>query len=509
MKRIRRLTAFLAKEVLDVMRQPQLVAILVLGPFLILLVFGLGFTGQQAPVPIAIVIPEQAQIPSELANRDWDFGPNFPVETVTSDADQAYSMLEDGQVELMVQVPQQTYDTLLRGERITVRLLINAIDPIRQDYLRFVANSLINNINRELARRVAREGQQAAEQLDTFSGESLATLDELTTYMQEGDVEGASQRLNELIDETDYTAGALDSLETYVAGLAATLGLEEPPQLEQLRTSQSRMLELRNELERLQERIQTSTEDISQYQSDLQNARETLKNVGALAALFQKIPPEVLVTPLVAVTENISVFRPTYVGYYAPSVLALLVQHIAVTFAALSLVRDRIQGVNELFHVSPIGPAEALVGKFLSYMLLTLALSLILTLLILHLLDVPMYGNPLLFVVVLVLEIGASLGLGFFISAVSGRESQAVQLSMIALIASVLFSGFFLNLSGLRPEVLPISYSLPVTYGISSFQQIMLAGDAPPLWFYAALAGMAFVFNLAAWAIYRRQFRLA
>lgn len=509
MKRVRRLTAFLAKEILDVMRQPQLVAILVLGPFLILLVFGMGFTGQQAPVPIAIVIPEQAQIPSEIANRDWDFGANFPVETVTSDADRAHAMLEHGQVELVVQVPQQTYDTLLQGERITIQLFINAIDPIRQDYLRFVANSLINNINRDLARRVAREGQRAAERLDTFSGESLDKLDELAGYMEEGDVEGASQRLQELIEETNYTAGALDSIETYIVGLGATLGLQEPPELERLRTSQSQLLELRNELKRLQDAIETSSGDLTQYRSELQNARQTIRQVGSMTALFQSIPPDVLVTPLVAVTKNVSEFRPTYVGYYAPSVLALLVQHIAVTFAALSLVRDRLQGVNELFHVSPVGAAEALAGKFLSYMLLTLALSLILTHLILQLLDVPMYGNPLLFVIVLVLEIGASLGLGFLISAVSGRESQAVQLSMIALIASVLFSGFFLNLSGLRTAVLPISYSLPVTYGISSFQKIMLAGDAPPVWFYAALAGMALVLNLAAWVIYRRQFRLA
>lgn len=509
MKRIRRLTAFLAKEVLDVMRQPQLVAILVLGPFLILLVFGLGFTGQQAPVPIAIVIPEQAQIPSEIANRNWNFGSNFPVVTVTGDTEQAYAMLENGQVELLVQVPQKTYSTLLEGKRITIRLLINAIDPIRQDYLRFVANSLIHNINRDLARRVAREGQQAAERLNTFSAESLITLDELATYMEEGDVEGASARLNDLIDETDDTAGALDSLEAYVAGLALTLGVEEPPELERLRTYQARLVEVRDELERLQETIDTSSEDINRYQDRLQEARETFRDVGSLATLFQRIPPDVLVTPLIAVTENISVFRPTYVGYYAPSVLALLVQHIAVTFAALSLVRDRLQGVNEFFHVSPIGAGEALIGKFLSYMLLSLALSLILTHLILQLLNVPMYGNPLLFVVVLVLEIAASLGLGFFISAVSGRESQAVQLSMIVLIASVLFSGFFLNLSGLRPEVLPISYSLPVTYGIASFQQIMLAGDAPPVWFYAALGSMAFILNFAAWAVYRRQFRLA
>lgn len=211
---------------------------------------------------------------------------------------------------------------------------------------------------------------------------------------------------------------------------------------------------------------------------------------------------------MAAETKNLSRFEPSYVGFYAPSVLALLVQHIAITFAALSLVRDRLQGVNELFHVSPVGAAETLIGKFLSYMLLTLALSLILTVLILRLLRVPFYGAVWPFVTMLGLEIGAALGWGFLISAISRRESQAVQLSMILLIASVFFSGFFLNLSGLRTEVLPLSYSLPVTYAIAGFQQIMLAGRLPSYWYFAALAGMAVGLNSVAWLLYRRQFRL-
>ncbi len=48
----------------------------------------------------------------------------------------------------------------------------------------------------------------------------------------------------------------------------------------------------------------------------------------------------------------------------------LLLQHIAVTLAALSMVRERLLGTVELFRVSPVSPSEILTGKYVSFMLL-------------------------------------------------------------------------------------------------------------------------------------------
>ena len=44
---------------------------------------------------------------------------------------------------------------------------------------------------------------------------------------------------------------------------------------------------------------------------------------------------------------------PGYIDFYAPAVLALLLQHLAVTFGALSLVREKILGADEIFRVAP------------------------------------------------------------------------------------------------------------------------------------------------------------
>ena len=58
--------------------------------------------------------------------------------------------------------------------------------------------------------------------------------------------------------------------------------------------------------------------------------------------------------------------------------IALLLQHLAVTFAALSLVRDRELGLFELLRVGPLSSVEILVGKTIAYLLVGLVVGAVL-----------------------------------------------------------------------------------------------------------------------------------
>jgi ABC-2 type transport system permease protein len=177
--------------------------------------------------------------------------------------------------------------------------------------------------------------------------------------------------------------------------------------------------------------------------------------------------------------KNLSPSPPDYMGFYSPAVLALLLQHIALTFGALTMVHERLLGAEELFRVAPIAPWEIITGKYASYGLLTMAVGLVLSALLVFALGVPLLGSVLEFVLTLILVTAAGLGWGFLVSLVSKGESQAVQFSMMILIASVFFGGFFIDLSGLRPQVHFVSYALPVTYGVQALREIMLAGRGP------------------------------
>lgn len=101
----------------------------------------------------------------------------------------------------------------------------------------------------------------------------------------------------------------------------------------------------------------------------------------------------------------------------------------------------------------------------------------------------------------------ASLGIGFFISALSSSDSQAVQLSMLVLLLSIFFSGFFLPLQNFSAYVRPVGYVLPLTHGLSSFQNIMLRGTAPSLLAWGALSAISVVAALLVGLVWRRQFR--
>jgi ABC-2 type transport system permease protein len=101
----------------------------------------------------------------------------------------------------------------------------------------------------------------------------------------------------------------------------------------------------------------------------------------------------------------------------------------------------------------------------------------------------------------------ASVGLGFFISTISKSESQAVQLSMLILLASVFFSGFFLRVETIWEPVRVVSYALPVTYGVSMLQVVMLRGGTPDAIYFVALAGLGLLFTLISYFLLNRELK--
>jgi ABC-2 type transport system permease protein len=185
-------------------------------------------------------------------------------------------------------------------------------------------------------------------------------------------------------------------------------------------------------------------------------------------------------------------------------VLALLLQHLAVTFAALSIVRERNAGTLELFRVSPLSAAETLFGKYISYMLFGGIIAALLSALLVFALHVPMLGNWWNFTLVIAAVLYTSLGIGFAISIVSQTDSQAVQYSMITLLASVFFSGFILSLDTLWTPVKVISWLLPTTYGTLLLRDIALRGIDPNWMILGGLVAIGLVLMTISWLLMRR-----
>jgi ABC-2 type transport system permease protein len=222
-----------------------------------------------------------------------------------------------------------------------------------------------------------------------------------------------------------------------------------------------------------------------------------------------QIPPEVVAEPTRAEIVNIAPSQPTVAGYFGPAVLALILQHMAVTLIALSVVRERTSGVMELFRVSAVSAWEIVVGKILGFGFLAGVIALVSVLLLVFGLGVPMLGSTALLGGIIALLILASLGLGLLISIVSDSERQAVQLSLLVLLGSVFFSGFVIAIDQFTRPVEAAAYLIPATTGIQLVQDTMLRGAPQDPWQIGILAALGGVLILACWVLLHRQMERA
>ncbi len=201
------------------------------------------------------------------------------------------------------------------------------------------------------------------------------------------------------------------------------------------------------------------------------------------------IDPEVIARPVEAETENVAPTDPSVLNFYGPAVLALVIQHLGVSLTSLTLVRERRGGHMDRYRVAPVSASEILIGKALAYGLVTVAVAAGVAALLVYGLGVPVasgWVGPALVVLLLAL---ASLGLGLVISLVADTEQQAVQLSMLLLLASAFLSGLVLPISSFATWMEPIAYLLPVTHGIAALQETMLRGSLTDLWMARGVGG--------------------
>ena len=181
---------------------------------------------------------------------------------------------------------------------------------------------------------------------------------------------------------------------------------------------------------------------------------------------------------------------------------------MVLTFAALTLVKDRSAGLFEIYRVGPVGPGRILLGKFLAYLLVGGVAGAALTTAVTLGLDVPLRGDVAWIVVGVGGLLASSIAAGLMVSLIARTDSQAVQYAMLTLLAGLFFGGFLLDLDAFRYPVKLLSWCLPVTYGVRILRDVMLRGDDPAEVDLIGLAGATAVYGLAAWWMLARRLRV-
>lgn len=458
-----RISSFFFKEIWAAVRQPKLVLSVLLGPFLILAAFGIGYRGQTPQLDTILVLPNDDRLPEDPAAYRKIFSSVFVLQGVTRDRAAAEATLDRNQTDVVVLVPDQAEDTVLSGRHAQFDVLFHKIDPLQAAWVRYFATVAVQEVNRRVLADLLGNTREPLDRTVSLSERVREQSDALADDLQRDDAISATAR-------TLVLRQALQTARTSPGySIISAMGGEPT---DPLAPSEAELAAIETDLAR----GQVNTPDQLARAQRLQTASRELESN---AQQVTRVPPEVLAAPFSVQASNTVPAEPTAIGFFAPAVVVLLLQHIAVSLASLSMVRDRLLGATEVYRVAPVSPWEIIVGKTLSYGLLLGVVSAALFVLVNRLLGVPMLGQPIWAAVALGLLLFASLGLGFFIAGLAETETQAVQLAMLALLTSIFFGGFFLALDTLWEPVRAISYLLPVTFGSISLRDVMLRGVTP------------------------------
>jgi ABC-2 type transport system permease protein len=482
-----RTLAFVRKELWSIIRQPRLIMTLVIGPFLILLIFGLGYTETSDPFRTLLVVQsEEARIAADLDDLSEAFGSSIDLVGTTTDADEGRARLQRNEADLLIIAPTEALESIQAGEKADFTVVHSQVDPIIRRSIELLARLSVDEINRQVLAAFVAEAQETSSDAEAPVTGLTASADALVAALEAGDDAAADQQRQTLEDGIE-AALAEDQAGALYQGVGEALGI----------TAGSVLAEIMGDLEG------TSSGDPAAVEN-ARAARDALAEFEAQLDQAQDLEPELLVSPFGSQVETLRELPAEPAVFYAPGVLMLLVQHLAVTFAALSLVRERELGVTEIFRVSPLSVTEAIVGKYLAFVLIVGAVAAALSGTML-LFGVPLASAGWMYVVTVVLVILASLGLGFWISGISQTDSQAIQYAMIVLLVSIFFTGFIIPLDRLLEPVQALSFLLPATFGIAALHDLVFRGAPAET---AILAGLALYTVLAAvlaWFAARRD----
>jgi ABC-2 type transport system permease protein len=489
--RLVRTLAFFRKDLFEVLRQPRLLLTLVLGPFLILLIFGVGFAPQPPTLRTIVVVPPGSGLESRSEELAAALGSRIVLTEMTNDEATARELLAAGNADVVVVVPADAAEMVRNNQQAAIEIYHNQIDPFESSFIEVFADSAVDEINQQILEEVVVAGQAETADVEESLAAARTAVDAMSAAVERGEEISPTDRLD--LNRSLVGLAALAAYRTGILSGVDDVAGSPGSDLESLTRAQDASTRLGDESSPAD-----AEETLVSLRSDLDLIEEEL-------SVFTAMEPEVVISPFVSTIDNVHGIRVDFSHYYVPGVVALLVQHLALTFAALSLVRERTLGSVELFRVSPLTAGQALIGKYLAYLLLGGLVAAALTAGAISGFGFQIAGPRIWYALTVFLVLMASLGAGFVISAVARTESEAVQYAMIALLVSIFFSGFFISIDRLIEPVRVISFLLPATYGIAALQDIAFLGQAPDPWLIGGAALLAVVLLLSAWALMRKR----
>jgi ABC-2 type transport system permease protein len=162
--------------------------------------------------------------------------------------------------------------------------------------------------------------------------------------------------------------------------------------------------------------------------------------------------------------------------FFVPGVIGTLTLIIIVGITAFAVVREREMGTLEQIMVTPIRPAEFILGKTLPSFIVGLAEVALVSAVGILWFGVPFAGNPLIMLLGTSLFLLSTLGLGLLISTVCVTQQQAFASNFFIVNPLFTLSGFSFPIASMPQFLQWLTYLNPLRYYLVVIRGTFLKG---------------------------------
>jgi len=161
-----------------------------------------------------------------------------------------------------------------------------------------------------------------------------------------------------------------------------------------------------------------------------------------------------------------------------PGLLGTILTMTMLIFTSLSVTRETERGTMESLLSMPITPLEIMLGKIAPYIFIGAMQATLIIVAGVLMFHVPILGSMFLLALLTTLFIMTNLAFGFTFSTLADNQLQAVQMSMMSFLPSMLLSGFLFPFAGMPKWAQYLGEIFPLTHFIRIVRAVMLKGSS-------------------------------
>ena len=163
-------------------------------------------------------------------------------------------------------------------------------------------------------------------------------------------------------------------------------------------------------------------------------------------------------------------------NFYVPGVLVVVVTLATLLLTSMAVVREKEIGTMEQIMVTPITPAEFILGKTVPFAFIGFADVILVVLIGVFWFEVPIRGSLALLLLATALYLMTTLGVGLLISTISQTQQQAMITTFFFFFPVMLLSGFAFPIANMPGVVQWMTLVNPMRYFLVIVRGIFLKG---------------------------------